>query len=273
MGIQTDGTVKPPETKGDGDDEYTDLFDEEDDTFFEPFVDLRKRRLLWYFDSYMRTIDEEEPRVRRRQGFEMMPFESEDNRMKGHFNYPELRRRLIRVRKAIIDETHSWPAEGLVSKGQESSLAFSLQSQYDQIVEDLKSRQNFAVDLSLSDKNPFLWELTYFGRPMTQLDGGIFKMKIYLNPRFPDEQPRVFLETPLFHYRVSKDGVLCYFPQRPEEMHSHIEAIMAIFEEEAPPYDPRTTVNLEASKLFWGSPEDRKKYNRALRRSVEKSVE
>jgi ubiquitin-conjugating enzyme E2 Z len=274
LGIQSDGTVKPSENKNLGeDDDCDDSFDDEDGTFFEPFADLRKRRFLWYFDSYMQAIKEAEPQVRRRQRFETMPFETEDNCMRGHFNYPELRRRLIRVKEAILKEMHNWPIEGLEAKKQEVSLAVSLQSQYEQIVEDFKHRHNFTVDLRLVHENPFLWELIYFGRPMTQLDGGVFKIKIYLSPRFPEEQPRVVVEPELFHYRVSKDGTLCYFPKRTEEMRHHIEAIVEALEEESAPYDPRTTVNPEASKLFWGSPEDRKNYNRALRRSVQKSVE
>ncbi|GIJ98205.1 hypothetical protein Aspvir_000320 [Aspergillus viridinutans] len=274
LGIQSNGTVKPSESKNvTEDDDCDDSFDDEDVTFFEPFADLRKRRFLWYFDSYMKAITEAEPQVRRRQRFETMPFETEDNCMRGHFNYPELRRRLIRVKEAILKEMCNWPIEGLEAKKQEASLAVSLQSQYEQIVEDFKHRHNFTVDLCLVHGNPFLWELIYFGRPMTQLDGGVFKIKIYLSPRFPDEQPRVVVEPELFHYRVSKDGTLCYFPKRTEEMRHHIEAIVEALEEESAPYDPRTTVNPEASKLFWGSPEDRKNYNRALRRSVQKSVE
>ncbi|GIC85634.1 ubiquitin-conjugating enzyme E2 [Aspergillus udagawae] len=274
LGIQSDGTAKPSESKNVAeDDDCDDSFDDEDDTFFEPFADLRKRRFLWYFDSYMQAITEAEPQVRRRQRFETMPFETEDNCMRGHFNYPELRRRLIRVKEAILKETRNWPIEGLEAKRQEASLAVSLQSQYEQIVEDFKHRHNFTVDLRLVHGNPFLWELIYFGGPMTQLDGGVFKINIYLSPRFPEEQPRVVVEPELFHYRVSKDGTLCYFPKRTEEMRHHIEAIVEALEEESAPYDPRRTVNPEASKLFWGSPEDRKNYNRALRRSVQKSVE
>lgn len=274
LGIQLYGSDRPTESKNVGeDDEGDDSFDDEDGTFFEPFADLRKRRFLWYFDSYMQTIKEAEPRVRRRQRFENMPFESSDNGMRGHFNYPELRRRFIRVKEAILKETRNWPIEGLEAKKQEASLAVSLQSQYEQIVEDFKHRHNFTVDLSLVNGNPFLWELIYFGRPMTQLDGGVFKIRIYMSPRFPEEQPRVVVEPDLFHYRVSKDGTLCYFPKRTEEMRHHIEAILEALEEESAPYDPRTTVNPEASKLFWGSPEERKNYNRALRRSVQKSVE
>lgn len=47
-----------------------------------------------------------------------------------------------------------------------------------------------------------------------------------------------------------------------------MEAVIQTLEEENPPYDPRTQVNLEASKLFWGSKEDKKEYNKKLRRLV-----
>lgn len=274
LGIQSDGTVLPP-TSGYGSDEDEEdrpLFDD-DKVPFEPFNDLRKRRFLWYYESYMQAIEAAEQKVKPKQPFEKMPFEGGGNSMDGHFNYPELKRRLIFIKETIANETKNWALEGLAAKEQEASIAVNLQRQHEQIVEDLKRKKNFTVDLVIVDGNPFVWKLTYFGRPMTHLDGGIFKIRIALSPRFPDEQPRVFVETPLFHHRVSKDGVLCYFPQRPDEMKYHIEAIVEALEEESPPYDPRTTVNPEASKLFWGSPEDKKKYNRALRRSVERSTE
>ena len=41
-----------------------------------------------------------------------------------------------------------------------------------------------------------------------------------------------------------------------------------MLEEENPPYDPRMQVNLEASKLYWGSKEDKREYNKKLRRWV-----
>lgn len=221
----------------------------------------------------MNAINAEEPNVSKNAKFEKMPFESPGNIMDGHFNYPELRRRLISVKNAIINETWNWAMEGRDAQQHEKLIAMNLQRQYEQIVEDLKNKKNFTINLSLVDGNSFVWSLTYFGRPMTQLDGGIFKIKIWLSPRFPDEQPRVFLQTPLFHHRVSREGVLCYFPERMEEMRFHIDAIVSALEEETPPYDPRTTVNPEASKLFWSNPESRKKYNRELRKSVERSAE
>jgi len=37
-------------------------------------------------------------------------------------------------------------------------------------------------------------------------------------------------------------------------------------EEDNPPYDPRTQVNQDASKLLWGSAEQKREYNRKLRK-------
>ncbi|KKA16680.1 hypothetical protein T310_9728 [Rasamsonia emersonii CBS 393.64] len=271
LGIQLDGTLLPPTNASDTDDEETCFEDEK--AAFEPFSDLRKRRFLWYYESYMQTIETAAQKVKPQEKFQQMSFEGGDNAMAGVFDYPELKRRIRFIKEAILNETKNWAVKGLEAKKRESRIAVNLQRQYEQVVEDLQRQKAFAIDLTLLDDNPFVWKMTYFGRPMTHLDGGIFKIKIHLSPRFPDEQPRVFVETPLFHHRVSKDGVLCYLPRRTEEMKHHIEAIVEALEEESPPYDPRTTVNLEASKLFWGSAEEKKKYYRALRKSVERSTE
>ncbi|KAL4892537.1 ubiquitin-conjugating enzyme/RWD-like protein [Aspergillus ambiguus] len=232
------------------------------------FIDLRKRRLLWYFESYLQAIDTEGPKNPPQRWFKRMPFESPGNTMDGHFDYPELRRRLHVVKDKIMSETKEWVAEGLEAKKQELRIAVNLQHQYQQIVQDLKDQKNYSISLELANDNPFLWEVTYFGRPMSHLDGGIFRLKIYVSPRFPEEQPRVFMDPPVFHVRVSKEGVVCYIPHRADDMRHHIEAIVAAIDKESPPYDPRTTVNLEASKLFWGTPEDRKMYSRRLRQSI-----
>ncbi|KAL4786235.1 ubiquitin-conjugating enzyme/RWD-like protein [Aspergillus varians] len=270
--ILPDGTAKLPiETFSAGDDSS----DDETPISNNPFTDLRKRRLLWYYESYMQLIDrgsEEETTTPKRQ-FQRMPFESDSNTMDGHFDYPELKRRLAHLMDKIMEETENWQVQGLQAKKDELGIAVNLKRQYEQIVETLQNHKNYSIDLSLANDNPFLWKLTYFGRPTTPLEGGIIKIRIHLSPRFPEEQPRVFLETRLSHIRVSKEGVLCYFPKRIEEMRHHVEMIVAALEDEEPPYDPRTTVNPEASKLFWGSPEDRKKYKRTLRRDVERSVE
>lgn len=63
-----------------------------------------------------------------------------------------------------------------------------------------------------------------------------------------------------------EDGIPCYTAKKPDEARSHIDAIIQMLQEENPPYDPRMLVNLEASKLYWGSEGDRKEYNKKLRR-------
>lgn len=268
LNIRADGTVGPlVELDGSLDD------DEDQRPPFEPFRDLCKRRLLWYYESYMNMIKEQETKNAVGDHFRKMPFEDSSNSMNGRFNYPDLERRLKLIKQTILNETENWAAEGLQAKAAESTIAVSLKGQYDQIVEDLKAKKSFMLDIALVDDNPFVWQLTYFGRPMTHLDGGIFRIKICLSPRFPQEQPRVFVQTPLFHQRVSKDGVLGYFCVKEEDMKSHVDAIVAALEDESPRYDPRATVNPEAMKLFWGTPEEKKQYNRMLRRSAQRSIE
>jgi len=253
-------------------------FDEDDveepNTSFEPFKDLCKRRFLWYFDSYLQTIQTAEKEKFDGEDFKIMPFEGGSNGMSGKFHYPELKRRLVLIRQVLDEETNRWAAEGNVMVKRETTIASNLQRQFEQLVEAYKKNDMVTLDIDLVySNNPFVWRLTYFGRPMTQLDGGMFMIKICISPRFPEEQPRVTFETTLFHHRIAKDGTLCYFPKRSDDLQSHVDAIIEAIEEEHPPYDPRTLVNLEASKLFWGSEADKKLYNRQLRRAVQRSME
>ncbi|KZF23741.1 ubiquitin-conjugating enzyme [Xylona heveae TC161] len=270
LGIMPDGTIDPPvQLSPDSEIEVLD----EAQLSFEPFRDLCKRRFIMYYDSYLQTIAKAKISVSEGQQFAKMPFEGTGNSMDGKFLYSELERRVKVIRTALDEETHRWATEGILAVQKELGVAHLLQRQYEQIVESYKRNDTVTMDIGLIDNNPFVWQLTYFGRPMTNLDGGLFRIKAHFSPRFPDEQPRVIFETHLFHHRISKDGVLCYFPHRQDEVKSHIEAIIEAIEEDSPPYDPRTLVNPEASKLFWGSAEDKKNYNRRLRRSVQRSME
>lgn len=245
-----------------------------DDTqaIFEPFKDLCKRRFLWYYDSYIQSIDRaEEGKVHRQ--FELTPFEGEGNMMAGKYNYPELRQRLVVILRTLKNETDYWAKEGKIQVKKETSLAAYLERQYQYLAEQYKKNDSVTLDIDLTDKNPFTWALTYIGRPMTQLDGGIFTIRLSISPRFPEEQPRAIFQTPMYHHRISKEGMLCYFPKRPEDIKSHIQAIVEAIEDVDPPYDPRTLVNPEASKLYWGTAEEKKQYNRNLRRAVQRSTE
>ncbi|XMA17695.1 hypothetical protein WAI453_010486 [Rhynchosporium graminicola] len=274
MGISASGVVQEPLVGGDdSDDADVDRDFDESSTTFDPFKDLCKRRFLWYYDSYLLAISKAKADVVDGQVFARMPFECTGNGMEGKFNYTELERRLRLIRKTMDAETEKWAEEGMVSKRKESGVASNLQRQYEQVVEAYKRDKNVTLDIELVDKNPFVWSVTYFGRPMTNLDGGLFRIKLFFSPRFPEEHPRARFETPLFHHRIASDGTPCYTSKRAEDAKSHIEAIIEALEEESPPYDPRTMVNPEAAKLYWGSEDDKKKYNRTLRRAVKRSME
>ncbi|KAI9798843.1 MAG: hypothetical protein M1825_004966 [Sarcosagium campestre] len=270
LGINSDGTVHAPPYLIDNSD--TDPEDDSDDAMpaFEPFRDLCKRRFLWYYDSYCESIANGKQKCKDDEPFVKMPFECTGNGMDGKFRFTELERRLKFVRQTLMEETKKWGVDGMSAKIRETGIAANLQRQFEQTVETYKRDRSVTLNFELVDNNPFVWQVTYFGR---SVDGGLFQIKIYFSPRFPDEQPRVIFDTPMFHHRISKDGVLCYFPRRVEDAKSHIEAIVDALEEQSPPYDPRTTVNPEAARLYWGSPDDRKAYNRRLRRALERSLE
>ena len=275
LGIYSDGTVaEPPSLEPPAAADFEDEDEEEPAPSFEPFKDLCKRRFLWYYESYLTAIDEAEKERIPGEAFKAMPFEGGGNTMGGKFDYPELRRRIMLVRKVLDQETQRWAEEGQVLVQREAVFAAQLKRTFEQLSAHFQNSDTVMMDVALAKAdNPFVWILTYFGRHMTQLDGGMFRIRVAISPRFPDEQPRVTFETPLFHHRVAKDGTVCYFPKRQDDLQSHIEAIIEAVEDEQPPYDPRTLVNLEASKLFWGSEADKKQYNRNLRRAVQRSME
>lgn len=261
-----------PETVPSRSEEY----DEEDPIAFEPFRDLCKRRFLWYYQSYLASIETGKSEVKKLEPFVRMPFESPgSNSMDGKFNYPDLEQRLHKIKAVLDAEPDAWAKEGLEAVAKESTVAVNLQHQYEQAVSYFK-QGDMPHDVAMEDGNPFVWIITYFGRPMTNLDGGLFRIKMNFSTRFPDEQPRVRFETKIFHHHVAPDGTACYVPNplKREDIKSHIEAIISTLEEDEPSYDPRKIINPEATNLLWGSSkDDKKQYNRRLRRSVQQSME
>jgi ubiquitin-conjugating enzyme E2 Z len=241
---------------------------------FVPFTDLVKRRFLWHYNSYLLTIDKAKEEVKDNHGFEIMPFEDRSNGMFGKFNYTDLEKRLRNIKQALDAETMRWGVEGKASYAGETGIAANLARQFAAAKAECKQRSDVTIDLQLVDDNPFVWEVTYFGRPMTNLDGGLFRILVHISPRFPDEQPRIKFATPIFHHRITKDGTPCYVASKPDEIKSHISSVIQSLEDESPPFDPRTSViNPEAGAMYWGGPEERKKYNRLLRRAVQRSTE
>jgi len=274
--IQPDGSLlKPSESEKWSDDSSSDEEEEEvrEKLKWEPFNDWQKRRFLWYYETYLTTIETHAPKHKEGDKFEIMPFEGGSNTMDGTFQYGQLGKRLLRVKEAINEETDKWAKDGLAAKDRDSSKAYAMLSQFNVVKHSQKAGGIANIDLELETDNPFVWNLTYFGKPGSNLDGGVFKIKLSTSVKFPDEQPRVKVITPIYHHRVSKDGVLCYTPTKPDEMKNHIQTIVYALEEETPPYDPRTIVNPEASKMLFGNADDKKKYNRSQRRSAQDSLD
>jgi ubiquitin-conjugating enzyme E2 Z len=276
LGVGPEGVQTPPAAPADDEDDDIDMEGMEDESSvpFEPFRDLCKRRFLWYYDSYMAAVKKGKEEIKDGTSFTRMPFEGSHNSMEGKFNYTELERRLRAIKQRLDAETQSWAEEAKTTRYKDGTLTVNLQRQFEQCSEYYK-RYNIPHNLELENGSPFVWILTYLGKPMTNFDGGLFRIKIAFSPRFPEEQPRINFLTRIFHHRVAVDGTTCYFPppMRKEDVKSHIEALIESLEEEHPPYDPRTLVNPEAHRLYWGKPEDKKLYSRRFRRSVADSME
>ena len=275
-GSQTEGT-STPDTEAEAheyDAEAT--FSALDESEWDPMADLLKRRFLWYYDTYLATIEKASKEQPKGQAFELTEFEYGGNAMSGSYNYDKLRTKFELVAKALENERLSWNQQGLLEVQKASQLAVQLTFQFKQLQQKHNNSNTSTSRLEFhlpNPKNPFTWHLTLFGAPTTNLDNGVFNLTLSIPPEFPQSQPRVKFETPIFHLRVASSGILCYFPKREDEIASHLEAIVAAIEDENPSYDPRAVVNPEAFKLYWGGEQGRKLYNRKLRRCAQDSCE
>jgi len=244
---------------------------------WDPFADLFKRRFLWYYDSYVLAIQKAQPEQKDGTKFDLSRFEFGGNCMSGRYAYASLLARLRCIREALLAECTSWTALGAKLLETETQLATKLAFQFKQLEHHYNqtSYSGSRLELSLPNKqNPFAWHLTFFGQSSTNLDGGVFNISLTVPPNFPDTWPRVYVETPIYHHRVSAStGALCYFPSKPDEISSHMRAIVVAIEDLEPKFDPRAVINPEATKLRWGSEADKKLYFRKLRRSAQDSME
>lgn len=159
LGMNPDGSMQPDAAlirNGSYEDGDSSLMEPEGAPF-EPFKDMCKRRFMWYYDSYMASIEVEQKKVTEGQQFVRMPFEHSGNAMEGKFLYKDLKRRLEQIRKQLDTEAENWAEEGLQAVKQESGVAANLQRQYEQTVEFYKREKSVNVDVELVDGNPFVW--------------------------------------------------------------------------------------------------------------------
>ena len=243
---------------------------------WDPFADLTKRRFSWYYDAYVHSIETFSKEQSDGTAFKRMSFEYPPNGMEGKFDYKRLRTRVETIRTKLDEEIQVWKNVGARQVKEGGQLATQLAFQFKQLKNEWNEGKysGSRLEISLPQlENPFVWHLTLFGEPMTNLDGGIFNMKLHIPPNFPTAQPRLRVETPIFHQRVSSTGILCYFPEKEDEISAHLKAIVAAVEDQSPNYDPRAMVNPESFALYWGGEDKRKIYNRKLRRSAQESSE
>jgi hypothetical protein len=113
----------------------------------------------------------------------------------------------------------------------------------------------------------------YFGRPLTNWDGGLFTLRLIFPPTFPVEYPRIRFLTPFYHANVTPDGIPYYRVARPESCQAHIEALIDLFVKDMNP-DPSCVLNRKCADLCWRRGEDgRKEFNRILRGVISRSIE
>jgi ubiquitin-conjugating enzyme E2 Z len=261
----------------DGVKEYDPSADEKErnrEANFYPFTDLYKRRFLWYYDSYIKSIDDASTKVKDGRQFENTPFEYSGNDMRGKYAYASLKTRFQRILQALEAEKDSWVRGGRQILENQHSTATNLQHQFESLRAHYVGSNGPSVEIGLLDANPFVWTLTFFGPPSSDLSGATINVRIHFPFDFPEEQPRVTVLTPLFHHRISvTTKALCYFPTKLYDVQNHIESIMAVVIDETPSYDPRALVNPAASALLWGDENSKKMYRRKLRRSVQDAME
>lgn len=130
-----------------------------EDAAFEPFIDLIKRRFLWYYDTYLDTIAKEQKSVIEGEQFLKMPFEHAGNLMEGKFLYLVLEKRLRNIREVLDEEPNQWAEEGKAAAVKEMGVAVNLRRQFEQTLEHYRKEDSVTVDLELVDDNPFVWRL------------------------------------------------------------------------------------------------------------------
>ncbi|KAF9417833.1 hypothetical protein BGZ94_009853 [Podila epigama] len=237
------------------------------------FSDLSKRLFLAYYDIYQHTVEVESKKVAEGTPFYKAPFEFGGNKMDGSFYYASLAKRLEAIKIALEDETSDWIKESTRWIKNSSRMSSNLHRQYEQIREYYLENNTGGIELELVDNNPFVWTFTIIGKPMSNYDGGMFKVQMVFHNTFPDIQPRVKFLTPMYHVHVTSDGVPFYRAERMDDVRYHIQAISNLVLDDEPSTNPSTHVNIQAAKLHFGTKEQRREYNRNARRCASRSID
>ena len=157
-----------------------------------------------------------------------------------------------------------------------------------------------------SEDNLFQWNATLIGPDDSPWEGGIYTLRLQFPDQYPDKAPRVRFLTEMFHPNIFADGALCacaanfraragasaraccpfirpFFVTPPAAAHAGLDIIQDKWK---PVYtvssilssvqsllcDPNTDspANVDAAKLYR---ENKKEYNKRVRKCAEKSLE
>jgi ubiquitin-conjugating enzyme E2 Z len=244
-------------------------------------VEFCRRMFLWYYDFYLETIDRESKSHKDHRAFDIAEFEAKDsNQMAGVYQYSTLLADVIEMKNSIDEQIAHWIQQGVMATYGQTRTSEHVMADYTNIIDKFSSNDNYHVDLNLPDiGNRFDWNLTIFSDPDSLLDGAVITVRVIISQMFPYEQPHVQVLTPIFHYRITRDGTFAYMIQGDRnKLEDHINSIVKAVLEPYPAVDQRFCANIEASKLLWGSEElkislDHKEYRRRVRRSAQKCLE
>ncbi|KAI8825784.1 ubiquitin-conjugating enzyme/RWD-like protein [Fimicolochytrium jonesii] len=235
-----------------------------------PFLDVTKRMFLMYKQIYSETAQREMTTKREGTAFVLARFEFGNNSAQGTFQYTALTKRLDKIQEALLKEPEEWMTLSKDWIANETTSASNLRSQFDQI--QASHEYDSCLLMELRNDNPFAWDLTAMGLPMTQHDGGMFNIEMRFHDDFPTVQPRIRFTTEMFHPHISPDGIPYYRVERAENIREYLDMLVNLFKRD-PSGDPTTHLNMRATKMWFGSKEDRRDYNRNARRCAQRSTD
>ncbi|RKP12442.1 ubiquitin-conjugating enzyme/RWD-like protein [Piptocephalis cylindrospora] len=234
------------------------------------FDDQVKRLFLWYVSEYRACVERGRRSVQDGERFRRMPFEMASNIMMGSFAWSNLQTRLNKLSQILLEEPKGWIRESKDWLVRDITSASNLREQYLQVRGGQEGLEG--LDVELDEGNPFVWNVTIFGSPMSHYDGGMFKGKMVFHAEFPDILPRFLFYTPIYNPHVTTDGVPYYMVEKEDSVRDHLQALVSLFSSDPMP-DPSTHVNKAAAVLYFGNKEERKQYMRNTRRCAARSME
>eukprot|EP00742_Colponemidia_sp_Colp-10_P000940 GILJ01001019.1.p1 GENE.GILJ01001019.1~~GILJ01001019.1.p1 ORF type:complete len:174 (+),score=17.73 GILJ01001019.1:60-524(+) len=123
----------------------------------------------------------------------------------------------------------------------------------------------------VSEDNMFVWQASIVGPDETPWEGGIYSLRIIFTEQYPSKPPKVRFTTEMFHPNVYTDGTLCLDIIQDQWSPIYtVSTILTSIQSLLMDPNPASPANPEAAQIYGN---DRKEYDRRVRRLAQKSVE